>query len=170
MAKLTEKELKDKWIENACNYLAERTYKDKTFNFSNDRETNGYSGRSFHEQIGEPFVRGVYKWCAVNINSNLVIFYCGEREAQTYFKSKFNNDPPAVCITLEECKSADVSKNDKELLDKIYDEMCMRIHGMNEQVNKLFVQVEKEFEIQRDSEIMFEFIENKEEDNNAKSD
>jgi hypothetical protein len=46
----------------------------------------------------------------------------------------------------------------------------MRIHGMNEQVNKLFVQVEKEFEIQRDSEIMFEFIENKEEDNNAKSD
>ena len=63
-----------------------------------------------------------------------------------------------------------MSKNDKELLDKIYDEMCMRIHGMNEQVNKLFVQVEKEFEIQRDSEIMFEFIENKEEDNNAKSD
>jgi hypothetical protein len=167
---MTNAEMKNKWIENVCDYLANKTKGKNTFNFSADYECNSYTGRSFHEQIAEPYTRGYYKWCAVNKDHNFVIFYCGEREAQTYFKSKFNNDPPAVCITLEECKSADVSKNDKELLDKIYDEMCMRIHGMNEQVNKLFVQVEKEFEIQRDSEIMFEFIENKEEDNNAKSD
>ena len=165
MAKKTQKELKDKWIENACDYLGNKTENKQTFKFSTDTETNGYCGRSFHEKVGEPWVRGVYKWCAVNINSNLVIFYCGEREAQTYLKSKYNNDPPATCITLDECKSCDISKKDKELLDRIYDEMCMRIHGMNEQINRMFIQAEKEFDIQRDSETMFEFLESTEENN-----
>lgn len=159
MDKLNEKKLKEKWIENACDYLANKTNNEQTFNFSSYKETNGYYGRSFHEKVGESLSRGVYKWCAVNINNNFVVFYCGEREAQTYLKSKFNNDPPAACITLDECKCADISKNDKVLLDKIYDEMCMRIHGMNEQVNKMYIQCEKEFEIQRESETMFEFLE-----------
>ena len=78
MAKLTEKELKEKWIENACDYLANKTRNEQTFKFNSDTETNGYCGRSFHEKVGEPWVRGVYKWCAVNINNNFVVFYCGD--------------------------------------------------------------------------------------------
>ena len=39
----------------------------------------------------------------------------------------------------------------------------MRIHGMNEQINKMYIQCEKEFEIQRESETMFEFLESTEE-------
>ena len=162
---LTEK--KAKWIDNVCNYFVEKTRQNGTFKFNSDYECNSYQGRSFHEKIGEPYVRGYYKWCAVNINNDLVIFYCGEREAQTYMKSKFNDDPPAVCITLDECKSTDISKKDKEMLDKIYDEMCMRIHGMNEQIQKMFVQTEKEFEIVRDSETMFEFLQSTEETKNG---
>lgn len=175
MTKLTEKELKEKWIENACDYLGNKTRNQQSFKFNSGTETNGYSGRSFHEQIAEPYVRGVYKWCAVNINNNFVVFYCGEREAQTYLKSKFNNDPPAACITLDECKCSDISKDDKALLDKIYDEMCLRIHGMNEHITRMYIQCEKEFEIQRESETMFEFLESTEEkkeepEDNVKSD
>ena len=156
---MTKEEMKNKWIENVCDYLANKTKGKNTFNFSADYECNSYTGRSFHEQIAEPYTRGYYKWCVVNINNDLVFFYCGNREAQTYFKSKFNDDPPAVSIALDECKSPDISKKDKEMLDKMYDEMCLRVHGLNEKLHKMFMQAEKEFEIARDSETMFDFLE-----------
>lgn len=36
MSKLSEKELKEKWIENACDYLGNKTRNEHTFKFNSD--------------------------------------------------------------------------------------------------------------------------------------
>lgn len=155
--KKCKENLIDKRIENCVNYFVEKTKDESKFKFSSSWETSTYDGRSFHEMVGEPMVKGYYKWCAVNIKHELVIYWTCD--SLNYFKSRFNDDPPAYCFVLDNVKSDRLSKADKAQLDKIYDEICLKIHGMNDKIQKMFKQAEQQFVIEQDMDSLFSFIE-----------
>jgi hypothetical protein len=60
---------------------------------------------------------------------------------------------------MDNVKTDRLSKDDKAQLDKIYDEICTKIHGMNDKIQKMFKQAEREFVIEQDVDSMFSFIE-----------
>ena len=152
---MTQEEITNGWIDNAIAYFA-KLADDKESNFYVGCETDMYNGKSFHERgaNGNVWNRSFYKWCAVNYQNRLVIFYKTDNMC-SFYKSKFAENPPCFSLKIAECTQPTLSNKDKESLHEIYTEICAKISGMNNKIIKTLTQCEQEFEIDLDTETMF---------------
>lgn len=152
---MTQEEITNGWIDNAIAYFA-KLAEDKDSTFRCGCETDMYNGKSFHEKLnGSMWEHGFYKWCAVNYQNRLVIFYKADSFQNSFYKSKFIDNPPCFSLRIADCTKPTLSNSDKESLNEIYTEICAKIAGMNNKIIKTLTQCEQEFEIDLDTETMF---------------
>lgn len=153
--KMTPDEIKSGWIDNAIAYFAKLADENKDGLFRSGSESDMYNGKSFHEKVnGNMWNRSFYKWCAVNYQNRLVIYYKPDNNI-SFFTSKFAQDPPCFSIRATECSQPSLSNKDKETLEGIFNEICAKVSGMNNKIVQALTQCEQEFEIDMDTETMF---------------